>query len=79
MVQADEPGPCRVSEATEVSGPSGIPGTTGVSESSQVQAGHSTEKEDDGAGRHVRRSTRAVKILSWMFRTSSFLSKTLYC
>lgn len=60
-VQADEPRPSRVSETTEVSGPSGIPGTRGVSESSQVQARHSTEKEDDGAGRHVRRSTRTIR------------------
>ena len=60
-VQADEPGPSRVSETTEVSGPSGIPGTKGVSESSQVQAGHSTEKEDDGAGGHVQRSTRTIR------------------
>lgn len=60
-VQTDEPGPSRVPETTEVSGPSGIPGTTGVSENSQVQAGHSTEKEDNAAERPVRRSTRTIR------------------
>ena len=60
-VQTDEPGPSRVPETTEVSGPSGIPGATGVSENSQVQAGHSTEREDNAAERPVRRSTRTVR------------------
>ena len=60
-VQTDEPGPSRVPETTEVSGPSRIPGTTGVSENSQVQAGHSTEKEDNAAERPVRRSTRTIR------------------
>ena len=60
-VQTDEPGPGRVPETTEVSGPSGIQGTTGVSENSQVQAGHSTEKEDNAAERPVRRSTRTIR------------------
>ena len=35
--------------------------TTGVSENSQVQAGHSTEKEDNAAERPVRRSTRTIR------------------
>ena len=63
MVQAEEPEQSRISETTEVSGTSWNPVTTGVSERFQVQAGHCTEREDNGVRRLVRRSTRTIRQL----------------
>lgn len=53
-VEADESGQSRVSETKKVSGPSKKPVTSGVSESSQVQAGNCTEKEDNEVGRPAK-------------------------
>jgi len=53
-VEADESGQSRVSETKKVSGPSKKPVTSGVSESSQVQAGNCTENEDNEMGRPAK-------------------------
>ena len=52
--QVEEPGQSRISETTEVSGTSWNPVTTGLFESFQVQAGHCTEREENGVGGSTR-------------------------
>ena len=59
-VQADESGQSRVSETKKVSGPSKKPVTSGVSESSQVQAGNCTKKEDNKVGRGLCESRHGL-------------------
>ena len=58
-VEADAPGPSGIPETTEVSGR--IPGSRELSENSRGLPGRSPEKEDNGAGRPVRRSSRTVR------------------
>ena len=58
--QVEEPGQSRISETTEASGTSWNPVTTGVFESFPVQAGHCTEREDNGVGRSTRTRRQLV-------------------